>query len=146
DFVTGFVRVERGKGGKGRVVPIGRAALKWVRRYIDEVRPLARSQRSDVLFLSQLGRPLSMTTLHSRIIKPSIEAARIPFAASTHAFRHAAATHLLRGDGHNRRASLPHVRDILGHSSCDTTEHYTRIDITDLCHEISRRHFRDRAA
>lgn len=146
DFESGFVRIERGKGGKGRVVPIGRTALDWTRRYLTQVRPLfCESSRQLTLFMGARREPISYS--HFRDLLASYgEAARIPFRISAHALRHAAATHLLRGDGERSRAGLVVVRDILGHASCDTTQLYTRIEITDLERELSARHFRDRRA
>lgn len=145
DFGGGFVRVVRGKGGKGRVVPIGEVAMQWVRRYLEEVRPgLVTAPREAVLFVSAHGRPLCPVTMTRVIVRRYVEDAGIPFHATPHAFRHAAATHLLRGDGRDRRAGLLQVRDILGHASTQTTRIYTRVDITDLAHQVAARHFRDR--
>jgi integrase/recombinase XerD len=145
DFAGGFVRIEHGKGDKGRLVPIGKTALDWTRRYLDEVRPtLTPGRREQTLFLSMRRRPLSSATVEAQIVGKYAKAARVPFRVCTHGLRHAAATHLLRGDGRGRRATLLEVRDLLGHQSCDTTQLYTRIDITDLAREVDARHFRDR--
>lgn len=145
DFAGGFLHVRRGKGGKPRVVPAGAVALAWLRRYLDEVRPLhARPSSGDALVLSVWGRrfgPYSVDCLVREVAK----SARVPFRVSPHSFRHAAATHLLRGDGHDQRASMLVVRDILGHASTEHTSLYTRVEITDLERELARRHFRDGA-
>lgn len=140
DFEGGFVRIERGKGGKGRIVPVGKVALGWARRYLGEVRFALRHEPA--LFVSANGTMLSKPMLHV-LVRRYVKAARIPFAVNAHGFRHAAATHLLRGDGDRRRASLLEVRDMLGHKSADTTKLYTRVEITDLERELRIRHFRD---
>jgi integrase/recombinase XerD len=145
DFAGGFLTVERGKGDRWRVVPIGTTALDCTRRYLDEVRPAwVRSEAERTLFVSDRGHGLAVTTVQQRIVWRYAEAAAIPFRVTTHAFRHAAATHLLRGDGRDRRAGLLQVRDMLGHDSADTTRIYTRVEITDLERELALRHFRDR--
>jgi integrase/recombinase XerD len=143
DFAGGFVRVRRGKGGKPRTVPVGTAALEWLRRYLGEVRSMyARPSSRDALFLSFWGRPLGAFTVDA-LVRQVAKSARVPFRVSPHSFRHAAATHLLRGDGKDQRASLLLVRDILGHASTEPTTIYTRIEITDLERELGRHHFRD---
>jgi integrase/recombinase XerD len=144
DFAGGFIQVERGKGGKWRVVPVGRTALEWTRRYLDLVRPhLQPSRRHDVLFLSNRGGPMCSHHLNHMVVTYAC-AARVPFRVTTHSLRHAAATHLLRGDGKKRRAGLMDVRDILGHSTADATRIYTKVEITDLEQQVRARHFRDR--
>ena len=44
------IHVRQGKGHKDRVVPVGRRALEWLVRYLDEVRPLLLLHAQDVLF------------------------------------------------------------------------------------------------
>lgn len=145
DFAGGFVHVAHGKGGKWRIVPVGTTALAWTRRYLDEVRPeWVPGSAERAVFLSHRGRPLGVTTIQQRIVRRYAEKARIPFRVTPHAFRHASATHLLRGDGQKRRAGLVQVRDILGHTSADTTRLYTRVEIRDLESVLCTHHFRDR--
>lgn len=145
DFGAGFLRIQRGKGGNPRVVPIGVAALDWLRRYLGEVRPVHALPSSErALFLSAHGRRLCKYSVQCQV-RQYAGAARIPFRVSPHSFRHAAATHLLRGDGRERRASVLLVRDMLGHASTQPTTIYTRVEITDLERELGRRHFRDAA-
>jgi site-specific recombinase XerD len=56
-----------------------------------------------------------------------------------HTFRHTLATHLLRG-----RADIRHIQQLLGHGSLQTTERYTRVEISDLKVVIARAHPRGR--
>ena len=39
DYEDGFLRVNNGKGGKDRVVPVGRIACRYFENYINSVRP-----------------------------------------------------------------------------------------------------------
>ena len=56
---AGFLRC-MGKGGKERVVPVGRHALQWIQKYLQEARPKLKPKEGvRELFLSRLGRPLS---------------------------------------------------------------------------------------
>src|SRR5690606_29059660 len=53
----GVVRV-LGKGMKERLVPLGRAAIEALTRYLQETRPQLDKRRLDVVFLSRTGKPL----------------------------------------------------------------------------------------
>ena len=55
-----------------------------------------------------------------------------------HVLRHSVATHLLR-----RGAGLRHIQGLLGHSSLDTTQQYTRVELSDLAGVIARFHPRE---
>src|SRR5690554_3706402 len=33
------MHIRKGKGGKGRVVPVGAASLKWIEAYLERIRP-----------------------------------------------------------------------------------------------------------
>ncbi len=118
-----FVRC-RGKGGKERVVPVGRAANKAVQRYLDRVRPrlLKRGTRESALLLSRLGRPLSRQSVW-KLVKHYGALARIKQHLSPHALRHSFATHLLEGG-----ADLRVVQELLGHADIATTQVYTHVD------------------
>lgn len=137
DLVEGFVRVRRGKGGKARVVPLGRIAARWVERYL----AIARAGASPVgpLFVSFTGRPLSRRVM-TDLVRRWAWRASLKKPITCHAFRHACATHMLRG-----RASLRHIQELLGHASAKTTQIYTHVAILDLkrvhqrCHPRSRR-------
>lgn len=127
DFEKGFLRVNRGKGDKDRVVPLGRIAAKYLENYIKLVRiDLQRRKESSYLFLSLRGNRLSEPTLKAMINKYS-KKARLNKNISPHVFRHSCATHLLQ-----QKANIRCVQEILGHKSLDTTQKYTRITITDL--------------
>ncbi len=58
---------------------------------------------------------------------------------SPHRLRHSCATHLLKG-----RADIRHIQRLLGHESLQTTERYTKVEITDLRAVIKRCHPRER--
>ena len=56
--------MRRGKGGKGRFVPIGERALAWVKKYENEARPLLQHDPHEpALFLNIDGKRLSMGAL-----------------------------------------------------------------------------------
>ncbi|MBL0239531.1 MAG: tyrosine-type recombinase/integrase [Chloracidobacterium sp.] len=79
---------------------------------------------SDSFVPFRYGQGLSYPQIWS-IVKNASEAAMIN--ATVHTFRHACATHLLR-----HGASLRHIQKLLGHSSLDTTQIYTQVEISDI--------------
>ena len=117
----GFVRCT-GKGDKERVVPIGEIAARLIEEYIDRARgKLAKGQRSEFLFLSKLGRPMSRV-MFWMIVKKHALAAGIRKSITPHTLRHSFATHLLE-----RGADLRSLQEMLGHASIATTEVYTHV-------------------
>jgi integrase/recombinase XerD len=122
DLGEGLVAVT-GKGEKERIVPVGRAALETVTRYLNHVRPeLDRGAAEGILFLNQRGGPLSRMSVWT-IVKKAVEAAGVQKVVSPHTLRHTFATHLLEGG-----ADLVAVQELLGHADISTTQIYTHID------------------
>ncbi len=113
-----------GKGSKERIVPIGRSAREWIKKYQLEARIhfARKGQTRDALFLSQRGTPLSRTWLWT-IVTSYARKADIERPVHPHTFRHSFATHLLEGG-----ADLRVVQELLGHADISTTEIYTHID------------------
>jgi integrase/recombinase XerD len=124
DLRQGLLHVRRGKGGRPRVVPVGRLACEFVGRYLREARPRWAKKGSAALFLNERqGRLLYLNQVTGRYA----EEARIEGRFSPHLFRHACAVHMLQGG-----ASVRHVQEQLGHNSIISTVFYTRLVINDL--------------
>jgi integrase/recombinase XerD len=118
----GLLRV-LGKGGKERVVPVGRSAVGAVAVYLRELRPrLEQGQGKGRLFLNARGRPLSRMGAWG-ILRKHVEAAGIAEPVTPHTLRHSFATHLLEGG-----ADLRAVQEMLGHADISTTQIYTHVD------------------
>jgi integrase/recombinase XerD len=124
----GWITIRYGKGGKDRVVPIGKAAAHFLQLYLDKTRPvLARDKKHDICFVTQYGTaPLSYESLN-QIVQKTARAAGIRRIITPHALRHTCATLMLRG-----RADIRHIQELLGHSSLSSTQIYTRVEIGDL--------------
>ena len=121
DLELGLVRV-LGKGGKERLVPLGREAQRWTKRYLAEVRPgLARESSPSVLFLSQRGGRLSAMGLWGVVRRHGV-AAGVERVLTPHVLRHSFATHLLE-----RGADLRALQAMLGHADISTTQIYTHV-------------------
>lgn len=114
-----------GKGGKQRIVPLGRRAIEAIQLYMDDLRPtLIRSaaQPPESLFLSRTGRGIERIQLW-RLVKRYAARVGIDPQVSPHTLRHSFATHLLAGG-----ADLRLVQEMLGHASIQTTQIYTHVD------------------
>jgi len=119
----GVVRVVNGKGGKERLVPFGAEAGDWLRRYLQEARPVLLEGKTcqEVFVGRHTGSGLTRQAFWS-IIKRYAQLADIKVALSPHTLRHAFATHLL-----NHGADLRVVQLLLGHADISTTQIYTHV-------------------
>jgi len=123
NFEAGFLRTV-GKGSKERIVPVGKQAICWVQRYLQETRPLIGKNdgnRAEV-FLSRRGSPLSRKTIW-HLIKKYARHAGITKNITPHTLRHSFATHLL-----DNGADLRVIQEMLGHADISTTQIYTHVD------------------
>lgn len=113
-----------GKGSKERLVPLGKIASKWIKKYMEEVRPsyFNIEKSEDFIFLNQRGSKFSRMGIW-KIIKKYSLVLDPPKDVHPHTFRHSFATHLIEGG-----ADLRAVQEMLGHSDISTTQIYTHID------------------
>jgi integrase/recombinase XerD len=111
----------RGKGGKERVVPLGKTAAALTRRYLAEARPRLEKGPSDVLFLTRRGQAFTRQGVW-KMLREHARKAGLEKKISPHILRHSFATHLLE-----RGADLRSVQLMLGHSQITTTQIYTHV-------------------
>jgi len=123
----GLVRVT-GKGGKDRIVPLGKPSSEWLSRYLKvRVSLLGKSHKaSNALFLNRFGQQLSVRGVRN-IINKYVDALAINAKVSPHTLRHTFATHLL-----NQGADLRSVQELLGHVRLSTTQIYTHLTKEDI--------------
>jgi integrase/recombinase XerD len=121
DVEEGVLRA-RGKGSKERVVPIGQAALKAVRIYLERGRPALVKGAPEVhLFVNFRGGQLTRQGLY-KIVRRHALTAGLADRMSPHTLRHTFATHLLAGG-----CDLRSVQEMLGHADVSTTQLYTHL-------------------
>jgi integrase/recombinase XerC len=136
-----LVRVRRGKGGKERIVPLGKQAVAALEAYLTRREHLRdpKSKRQDpaALFLNHRGGRLTARSAQ-RIVKQ--HAAIVGVAATPHALRHSFATHLLDGG-----ADLRSIQELLGHASLASTQIYTKVSLDRLMSVYDASHPRARA-
>ena len=115
----------RGKGGKQRLVPVGRPAVQALDAYLVRGRPdLARRGRATpAIFLNARGGRLSRQSAW-QVLQDAAERAGITSGVSPHMLRHSFATHLLEGG-----ADVRVVQELLGHASVTTTQIYTLVTV-----------------
>ena len=138
DLDRGIARVI-GKGRKERYVPIGKTAIKWLASYIRGIRPfLALGQNCNAVFINQHGTKLSQHTLRARIRDYGRQLG-IDVQITPHTFRRSCTSEMIKSN-----ANLYHVKQLLGHKSFDTLNHYARLNITDLRKTHERCHPREK--
>ncbi len=121
NWQVGFL-VVMGKGGKERIVPIGKTAYDCVKYYIEQARPqLMRGKSSDVLFLNRFGGKFTRQGFW-KIVVGYARKSGLHKKVHPHTFRHSFASHLLEGG-----ADLRTVQVMLGHADISTTQIYTHI-------------------
>jgi integrase/recombinase XerD len=114
----------RGKGSKQRYVPFIKSLDPLLDVYLNVHRPvLQQLKQGDFLFLNRFGNKLSRMGFW-KILQEAVLKAGIKHDVSPHTFRHSFATHLLEA-GVNLRI----VQTLLGHSSINTTQIYTHVDM-----------------
>ncbi len=139
DYTDGFMRINSGKGGNDRVVPIGKIACRYLENYIKSVRPeLIRDPYNNYLFLSIRGNRIDCNMVW-RTVKKYAKKAKIKKNVHCHTFRHTCATTMLRN-----KANIRVIQELLGHKSLLSTQIYTHVSINDLKEVHKRCHPRER--
>jgi len=145
---TATITVRQGKGGKDRLVPLGRTATSALQAYQGRRFELLRATpndqpakrvkgqaafEGDALFVSPRGLRLSPRQARRNLYRREVNN-QVP-TLSPHALRHSFATHLL-GEG----ADLRSIQELLGHASLRTTQRYAQVDIDHLMAVYDKAH------
>ncbi len=130
----GVLRV-MGKGGRQRVVPVGRYALAAIASYLESSRPhLLRGRGCRYLFVTARGDRMTRQAFW-RLLIANGKKAGIFRRLTPHVLRHSFATHLLEGG-----ADLRSVQTLLGHADISTTQIYTHVLRTRLRKTVDEHH------
>jgi integrase/recombinase XerD len=123
DLKDQVLYVRKAKGRKQRVVPLGNNATKYLKEYLEKIRPhyAKKNPKERKLFLSNAGLPLTGGALQC-LIRTQRIAAGIKKPVSAHAFRRSCATHLIQ-----QGADVRYVQKLLGHSRLKTMQFYTKV-------------------
>jgi integrase/recombinase XerD len=144
DLAAGLGRVV-GKGGKERVVPIGRPARAALADWLGAggraaMAPARWARRGDAeaLFLNRRGGRLSRQAAWA-IVRRHGDRVGLGDRLTPHVLRHSCATHLL-----DHGADLRIVQELLGHASISTTQVYTKVSTERLRSAFDSAHPRAR--
>jgi integrase/recombinase XerC len=129
------VRVRAGKGGKDRLVPLGRGAVVALGEYLPRRGELVRDPKAaHALFIGDRGRRMGVRTVRELVYRRCGQTgARV--RVGPHGLRHAFATHLLEAG-----CDLRTIQSMLGHASLSTTQRYTHLGIGQLMDVYDRAH------
>ena len=132
DLSQGQVHV-LGKGNKSRYLPIGAAACKVLRRWLD-ARPNIAAENELAVFVNNRGKRLSPRAVQQRLAQLG-RAQGLDKHVHPHMLRHSFASHLLESSG-----DLRAVQELLGHADISTTQIYTHLDFQHLAQVYDRAH------
>jgi integrase/recombinase XerD len=140
DLQGGLLRVNKGKGSKDRVVPLGKHAVRFLKEYLTNVRPhhTIMNKQLKTLFVNQWGAPLSKQIIDI-IVRKHAKRARIAKHVTPHTFRHTFATELIRNG-----ADIVSVSKMLGHSDVRITQVYIRVAGIEVKNTHSQSHPREK--
>ncbi|KOS69288.1 recombinase XerD [Lysinibacillus contaminans] len=126
-LTMGFVRVF-GKGGKERIIPLGKSSLAALSAYLDGARGQLQGKypKTEAFFINQRGKRLTRQGCW-KLMKEHALKAGIKHELTPHTLRHSFATHLVENG-----ADLRAVQEMLGHADISTTQIYTHISKTRL--------------
>ena len=122
-----------GKGGKERIVPVGKPALAALQDWLAIRNTLLKSDPHP-LFLSERGSRISVRLIQLRL-KAHAQSLDIPANVHPHMLRHSFASHVLQSSG-----DLRAVQEMLGHSSIAATQVYTSLDFQHLAKVYDQAH------
>ena len=126
DFDNRIIRI-MGKGKKERIIPTGENSIKYVKKYIRDIRPkLLKDKESNALWISRRGTPLTDITFKQKVREYRIKSG-VEHPITCHSLRRAFATHMLQNGAHP-----VHLQHMLGHSSLSTLSSYIRLNISEI--------------
>ena len=136
DLEQGLTTVT-GKGSKERTVPIGRAAVAALQRWLEQRPELAGADQTAV-FVNHRGTRLSQRGIQQRLRRWAVQNG-LGSHLHPHMLRHSFASHLLESSG-----DLRAVQELLGHANLSTTQIYTHVDFQHLAQVYDQSHPRAR--
>ncbi len=133
DFAGKQIRVE-GKGNKTRIVPVNEICIERLMQYITTMRNRLKNRDDKALFLSRNGKRLCQRHI-AKIVKGFTARVLGRTDISPHSIRHSYATHLLENG-----AEIKIISKLLGHSSINTTQRYTHLNLQKIRETYQKSH------
>lgn len=140
DLGRGEIRVNDGKGGRDRVIPVNSETLAWLRAWAEKRKVIGLNGKAPFFVglregvtgkgYREPGQALTARYLQ-RLVSRLGEVAGIEKRVTPHVLRHSFATRLL-----DRHFNLREVQTLLGHSNVATTQIYTHVNPEELRRKV----------
>ncbi|GAA0856410.1 tyrosine recombinase XerC [Aliiglaciecola litoralis] len=136
---NGQIRVI-GKGRKERILPVGKTALLWLKKWLKQRVLLSPPMNEKAVFVSMHKRRISHRQIAKRM-QLWAKYQQLDKKVNPHKLRHSYATHMLESSG-----DLRAVQELLGHANLSTTQVYTHLDfqhlakVYDSAHPRAKKH------
>ena len=129
-----------GKGGKTRIVPVGRHAITAIKSWLQRRQVLVSNSNIEekALFVSRSGNRLGARAIQKRV-EYWAKRQGLDRSVHPHMLRHSFASHMLESS-----SDLRAVQELLGHSDISTTQVYTHLDFQHLAKVYDKAHPRAR--
>jgi integrase/recombinase XerC len=127
-----------GKGGKTRIVPVGRHAITAIKSWLQRRQALVSNIEEKALFVSRSGNRLGARAIQKRV-EYWAKRQGLDRSVHPHMLRHSFARHMLESS-----SDLRAVQELLGHSDISTTQVYTHLDFQHLAKVYDKAHPRAR--
>ena len=129
-----------GKGGKTRIVPVGRHAITAIKSWLQRRQALVSNSNIEekALFVSRSGNRLGARAIQKRV-EYWAKRQGLDRSVHPHMLRHSFASHMLESS-----SDLRAVQELLGHSDISTTQVYTHLDFQHLAKVYDKAHPRAR--
>ena len=127
-----------GKGGKTRIVPVGRHAITAIKSWLQRRQALVSNIEEKALFVSRFGNRLGARAIQKRV-EYWARRQGLDRSVHPHMLRHSFASHLLESS-----SDLRAVQELLGHSDISTTQVYTHLAFQHLAKVYDKAHPRSR--
>jgi integrase/recombinase XerC len=133
DLSERSIRIQSGKGGKQRELPVGRKAVAAIKQWLN-YRTVLNECNENALFTTQKGNRLGQRSIQLRLDK-WCKKLGLAEHVHPHMLRHSFASHLLESSQDIRA-----VQELLGHSNISTTQIYTQLDFQHLAKVYDQTH------
>lgn len=132
----GTILIREGKYSRDRVVPCGKVAWRWLKEYVEQIRPLhVCCPEEQAVFVSLKGGGRLGNQGLKGVVDYCTRLSGIRKRVTPHSLRHSAATHMS-----SNGADIAHIQALLGHARADSTAVYIHIAIRHLKKVHSRCH------
>ncbi|MGO3689268.1 MAG: tyrosine-type recombinase/integrase [Psychroflexus halocasei] len=122
-----------GKRNKERLIPASESLLNKIKEHINRENDKAES-RTTYLITTEKGKQAYPNLIY-RVVHAYFKSVSVKQKCSPHMIRHSFATHLLE-----KGADLVSIKELMGHDSLASTQHYTKNNLVKLKQVVRNKH------